>query len=85
MVKRLIISCVIISMLSGCFSTKTKVVLVETDVVPGQVVDERPVLVRFIDPATKEEVTLSRPITGVYFLPMDKYKKLVEAALENKK
>jgi hypothetical protein len=82
--KKLIFVSICLLMLSGCFATSPRVIIVDSSLAPGQLLDEREVKVRYIDPQTQQEVITTEKRAGNFLLTPSTYKKLIQAGLENK-
>jgi hypothetical protein len=69
-------------LLVGCFGRTPKVIIVESDNVPYQIIDEKPIQVRCQDTSTKDTVEKSVSLGGYYVLSPSLYRKLVSTASE---
>lgn len=70
--------------LSGCLGTQgPRVVIVDNNLQPAQIVDKTPIDVRYIDPASNQEVIKKEDREGNYVLTPSTYKKLLTSAMDN--
>jgi hypothetical protein len=84
--KKLISIFVLSLMLSGCFgSSRAKFIIVETEDLTAQIIDEKEIEIRAIDPESKEEIVLKKKIQGGIVLSPSTYRKLLKAGLEKSK
>lgn len=86
MLRKLLISSVLILGLAGCGGgVVRKVIILESDDTVQRIVDETPMDTEYQDPVTGEVVTAKKNHAGRYSLSPSLYKKLLNSANNNTK
>lgn len=71
----------LILMLSGCFG-QARVYIVQEENTPMQIIDERPIKVRVVDPTTQKITEVDKAVVGYFVLSPSAYRKLVKTAAQ---
>ena len=77
--KKLFIVIPIVLMLSGCFG-RARVIIVDADNAPVQIIQEGTIKVRAVDATTNDVEEVNKNVAGYYALSPQLYSKLVKVA-----